>query len=142
MLYRNDTTARWRAWRCAPVDPPRQAEGLRLAYETPVAPIRLSAPIRSRDVPIGNPPPQPAPAGPATVQLSSSMAVSETHPKNDLKIEGSMDAKWMPMGVPKLSKNRTNGLQGPSREPLGTHSMNHPVSERSREGPMCLPYSK
>ena len=31
--------------------PPRQAEGLRLAYEN------LVAPIRSRDVPIGNPPP-------------------------------------------------------------------------------------
>ena len=44
-----------------------------------------------------------------------------------------MNTQWMPMKIPKLPKNRTHGPQEPSREPLGTNSMNYPVSERSQE---------
>ena len=53
-----------------------------------------------------------------------------------------MQAKRLPTGPPKPPMNRTNGPQEPSRKPLGTVSMKHPVSECSREGPMCFPYCK
>ena len=88
------------------------------------------------------PPPSRLPLTPAPLHLSSSTAVSKTHPKNEPKIEGSTDAKWIPMEIPKSSKNCNNEPREGSREPLGTGSMKHPVSERSREGPMCFPCSK
>ena len=76
MLYRNYPMARWRARRCAPLDPPRQAEGLTLGvwYTAPLQ----SAPGMSR---IGNPPPQPGSPEPATVQFSSSTATQKTNQK-------------------------------------------------------------
>ena len=46
------------------------------------------------------------------------------------------------MEIPKLSKNCKNEPREDSREPLGTGSLKHPVSERSLEGPMCFPYNK
>ena len=114
--------------------PGRRPDAGRLQFET--------VSVRSRDLLKRNPPPSRPPLTPAPLPIYSSWAVSETHPKNEPKIEGSMNTKWMPMEVPKLSKNRTHGSQEPSREPLGTNSMNYPVSERSREGPMCFPCSK
>ena len=71
--------------------------------------------VRSRDLLKRNPPPSRLPLTPAPLQLSSSTAVSGTHSKNEPKIEGSRDAKRIPMrsqnrrGIAKMSLERTPG---------------------------------
>ena len=93
-----------------PSDPPRQAEGRTLGVFN-----RCTVSVRSRDLLKRNPPPSRLPLTPAPLQLSSSTAVSGTHSKNEPKIEGSRDAKRIPMRsqnrrrIAKMSLERAPG---------------------------------